>query len=179
MGLPLDESDEPNRFCIQLYHQTATQVDLSGKDVLEVSCGHGGGASYLVRTCTLAPTRGWTSTQPASPFCQKWHDLPGLDLVQGDAQNLPFPDQSFDAVINVEASHIYPDFERFLGEVARVLRPGGHFLYADFGNRDGIPAWEAALASLPMRLVSRRVIDDQVAARPAQEFAAVNGTDQS
>jgi len=91
MGLPLGESDEPNRFGIQLYHRTATQVDLGGKDVLEVSCGHGGGASYLVRTCTLGPTRGWTSTQPASPFCQKWHDLPGLDLVQGDAQNLPFP----------------------------------------------------------------------------------------
>ena len=72
------------------------------------------------------------------------------------------PDQSFDAVINVEASHIYPDFERFLGEAARVLRPGGHFLYADFGNREGIPAWEAALAASPMRLVSERVIDDQV-----------------
>jgi len=72
------------------------------------------------------------------------------------------PDRSFDAVIDVEASHFYPDFERFLGEVARVLRPGGHFRYADLGNRDGIPAWEAALASLPMRLVSRRVIDDQV-----------------
>jgi fatty-acid O-methyltransferase len=56
----------------------------------------------------------------------------GLDFVQGDAQNLHFPDQSFDAVINVEGSHIYPNFERFLGEVARVLRPGGHFLYADF-----------------------------------------------
>jgi ubiquinone/menaquinone biosynthesis C-methylase UbiE len=95
-------------------------------------------------------------------FCQKRHNLPGLDFVQGDAQNLPFPDQSFDAVINVEASHIYPDFERFLGEVARVLRPGGHFLYADFRNRDGIPAWEAALSASPMRLVSERVIDDQV-----------------
>jgi ubiquinone/menaquinone biosynthesis C-methylase UbiE len=45
--------------------------------------------------------------------------------VQGDAQNLPFPDQSFDAVINVEASHIYPEFERFVGEVARVLPPEG------------------------------------------------------
>ena len=50
MGLPLDESDEPNRYSIQLYHQTATQIDISGKDVLEVSCGHGGGASYLTRT---------------------------------------------------------------------------------------------------------------------------------
>ena len=50
MALPLAESDEPNRFHIQLYHRTATQVDLSGKRVLEVGCGHGGGASYLMRT---------------------------------------------------------------------------------------------------------------------------------
>ena len=50
MGLPLAASDEPNRYCIQLYHRTATQADLSGKQVLEVGSGHGGGASYLVRT---------------------------------------------------------------------------------------------------------------------------------
>jgi ubiquinone/menaquinone biosynthesis C-methylase UbiE len=95
-------------------------------------------------------------------FCQKRHNLPGLDFVQGDAQNLPFPDQSFDAVINVEASHIYPDFERFVGEVGRVLRPGGHFLYSDFRNRDGFPAWEAELAQPPLRLVSQRDISEHV-----------------
>src|SRR5262245_12580103 len=47
MGLPLAESDERNRVWIQLYHRVGAQVDLGGKDVLEVSCGHGGGASYL------------------------------------------------------------------------------------------------------------------------------------
>jgi hypothetical protein len=50
MAVPLDTTDEPNRFFIQLYHRTATQVDLTSKSVLEVSCGHGGGASYLART---------------------------------------------------------------------------------------------------------------------------------
>jgi hypothetical protein len=45
MALPLSASDEPNRFGIQLYHTTAAQVDLTGKRVLEVSCGAGGGAS--------------------------------------------------------------------------------------------------------------------------------------
>ena len=69
--------------------------------------------------------------------------------MQGDAQNLPFPDESFDAVINVEASHIYPNFERFLGEVARVLRPGGHFLYADFRNRDGLPRLGGGTSGTP------------------------------
>ena len=163
MGLPLDQTHEPNRFCIQLYHQTATQVDLTGKDVLEVSCGHGGGASYLVRTLHPGSYTGLDFNSAGITFCQKRHNLPGLDFVQGDAQNLPFPDQSFDAVINVEASHIYPDFERFLSEVARVLCPGRqHFLYADFRNRDGIPAGRQHSRRSQCGSFPNRVIDDQV-----------------
>src|ERR1700751_311175 len=49
MGLTLTASDEPNRYCVQLYHVTASQVNLTAKTVLEVSCGAGGGASYIVR----------------------------------------------------------------------------------------------------------------------------------
>jgi ubiquinone/menaquinone biosynthesis C-methylase UbiE len=36
-------------------------------------------------------------------LCRKRHNLPSLDFVRGDAENLPFPDQSFDAVINIES----------------------------------------------------------------------------
>ena len=125
---------------IQLYHRTATQADLSGKQVLEVSCGHGGGASYLVRTLHPASYTGLDLNPAGIDFCRKRHNLPGLDFVHGDAENLPFADQSFDAVINVEASHVYPHFPRFLAEVARVLRPGGHFLYADFRPRQTSPS---------------------------------------
>lgn len=41
MGIPLEPADEIDRHSIQLYHRTAAQIDLEGKDVLEVSCGHG------------------------------------------------------------------------------------------------------------------------------------------
>ena len=44
-ALNLSPADEPNRTSIQLYHHVATQVPLREKEVLEVSCGHGGGAS--------------------------------------------------------------------------------------------------------------------------------------
>jgi SAM-dependent methyltransferase len=86
----------------------------------------------------------------------------GLDFVQGDAENLQFPDGSFDAVINIESSAHYPRFDRFLAEAARVLRPKGHFLYADLRAAPDISAWEAALAGAPMRTVSRRDINAEV-----------------
>jgi ubiquinone/menaquinone biosynthesis C-methylase UbiE len=162
MALPLAASDEPNRFCIQQYHVTADQVDLSGKRVLEVGCGHGGGASYLMRTVQPASYTGLDLNPAGIALCRKKHNLPGLDFVQGDAENLPFPDQSFDVVLNIESSHCYPRFRRFLAEVARVLRPGGHFLYTDLRHRVSVAAWEAALADSPMRMLSQREINAEV-----------------
>lgn len=162
MGIPLASADEPNRACIQLYHHVATQVPLRGKNVLEISCGHGGGASYLTRT--LAP-QSYTALDlnPAGiRFCLERHQINGLKFVQGDAENLPFEPGTFDAVINVEASHCYPNFPRFLTEVARVLRPGGHFLYADFRFADGLVAWEKALAAAALRLQHTQNINAEV-----------------
>jgi SAM-dependent methyltransferase len=95
-------------------------------------------------------------------FCKKRHQASGLNFIQGDAQKLPFADNSLDAIINVEASHCYPDFTGFLNEVARVLRPGGHFLYADFRFRDDVSRWEAAIAAAPLRIVQTRDIREEV-----------------
>ncbi|PQM45859.1 fatty-acid O-methyltransferase Mtf2 [Mycobacterium talmoniae] len=163
MGLALDADDEPNRYCIQLYHSTATQADdLRGKRVLEVGCGHGGGASYLTRTLQPASYTGLDLNSAGIAFCQKRHNLPGLKFVQGDAEKLPFPDESFDAVINIESSVHYPHFPVFLTEVARVLSPGGHFLYADSRLTDGFAAWDEALANGPLRMLSQREINAEV-----------------
>jgi ubiquinone/menaquinone biosynthesis C-methylase UbiE len=64
-------------------------------------------------------------------FCQRRHKAPNLRFTVGDAEALPFPDESFDAVLNIESAHCYPDIDRFFAEVVRVLRPGGHLLFAD------------------------------------------------
>lgn len=162
MDLPLEASDEPNRAHINLYHRTATQVDLGGKQVLEVSCGHGGGASYLTRTLHPASCTGLDLNQAGIKLCKKRHRLPGLDFVRGDAENLPFDDESFDVVLNVEASHCYPHFRRFLAEVVRVLRPGRYFPYADLRPNNEIAAWEADLAATPLRQLSQRQINAEV-----------------
>jgi SAM-dependent methyltransferase len=168
MGVPLLPEDEPNRGCIQLYHHVATQVDLRGKVILEVSCGHGGGASYLTRTLQPAHYTALDLNAAGIQFCKTRHHVENLTFVQGDAESLPFADQTFDAVINVEASHCYPNLARFLAEVARVLRPGGHFLYADFRScqGDGVvsdcASWERVIAAAPLTMLQSRVIDREV-----------------
>lgn len=160
MGIPLTDQDEPNRYPIQLYHRTATQTSLAGKRVLEVGCGHGGGASYLTRTLAPASYVGLDLNQAAVDFCRQHHH--GLDFVQGDAQNLSFPSESFDAVVNVESSLHYPRFHDFLTEVTRILKPGGHFLYTDLRHYYDIQPWETALAAAPLHIVSQREINTEV-----------------
>lgn len=162
MNLALPTEDEPNRACIQLYHYVGAQVNFQGKNVLEVSCGHGGGASYLTRTLKPAKYIGLDLNPAGIEFCRKAHQVEGLEFVQGDAGKLPFPDGSFDAVINIEASHCYPDFPRFLSEVARVLVPGGYFLYADFRFSGGFETWESAMEHAPLKLKQSREISSKV-----------------
>lgn len=161
-GLPLSAEDEPDRGCIQLYHHVASQVELAGKEVLEVSCGHGGGASWITRAMKPRRYVGLELNPAGIAFCRSRHQVQGLKFVQGDAQNLPFGEGEFDAVINVEASHCYPDFGGFLAEVARVLRPGGHFLYTDFRFTDQLAEWDAAIANAPLDMVQARDISAEV-----------------
>jgi len=162
MALPLAESDEPNRFYIQLYHRIAAQADLEGKRVLEVGSGHGGGASYLARTMRPASYTGLDLNPAAIAFCRRRHHVPNLDFVHGNAEKLPFPDETFDAVVNVESSAAYPHFSRFLAEVARVLRPEGHFLYTDLRPRKNVGDWETAMADAPLRMLSQADINAEV-----------------
>jgi len=162
VNIPLRAGDEPNRACIQLYHHVAAQVAWRGKSVLEVSCGHGGGAAYLSRTFAPQHYTALDLNPAGIRFCRRRHQADGLVFFQGDAEHLPFEKDTFDLVINVEASHCYPSFPRFLAEVARVLRPGGHFLYADFRFEDRFAEWEQAIASAPLHLMHTRNINAEV-----------------
>lgn len=161
--IPLDAADEADRVYIQLYHRVAGAVALSGLDVLEMSCGRGGGSMYIRRYLKPRCMFGVDRAAEAIAFCQTHHVADGLAFVCGDAQAMPVADDSFDAVVNVEASHDYPDLNRFLAEVKRVLRPGGYLLYADFRKlRDG-PSWHQQLVASGLRVVEREDITADVA----------------
>jgi ubiquinone/menaquinone biosynthesis C-methylase UbiE len=128
---PSVASDDPERFGIALYDAVARGADLVGRDVLEVGCGRGGGTAFVFDQHRPRSMAGVDLSQRAIVRCRADHPRPGLRFVRGDAEKLPFADASFDAVLNVESCHCYPDVPRFLDEVHRVLRPGGVLLLAD------------------------------------------------
>jgi SAM-dependent methyltransferase len=160
--LPLDPSDEPERYCIQLYHRVAGAIDLAGKDVLEVSCGRGGGASYMRRYLGPRHVTAVDLSPSVIAFCRWVHRVAGLRFLQGDAEDLPIFEASVDAVVNVEASMCYGDVDRFLAEVRRVLKPGGHFLYADLRLADEVDALFASLRQCGLELLQYDDITAQV-----------------
>jgi len=128
----LDPKDEPNRYSIQLYHQLAAAVDLKDKSLLEIGSGRGGGLSYIAKNFPISSAMGVDLNQRASNFCNKYYNIKGLSFKQGDAQNLKIEDNTYDAIVNIESSHRYPNMNAFLGEVKRILKPGGYFLFSDF-----------------------------------------------
>ncbi len=62
-----------------------------------------------------------------------------VDLHVGDAQNLPFPDASFDTVVATLALCTIPDERRAVAEAARVLRPGGRLLLLEHVRSPVLP----------------------------------------
>lgn len=62
---------------------------------------------------------------------------PEIDFRQADAMNLPFKDNSFDAVTTSFGLRNIQDFDRALREFYRVLRPGGHLVVCEFSR----PTW--------------------------------------
>jgi ubiquinone/menaquinone biosynthesis C-methylase UbiE len=142
--------DEIERYPIQLYDYLAGLINIKDKKVLEVGCGRGGGSSYLTRYHKPASYHAIDLSDIAIEFCRSEYKIENLTHLQGDAQELPFDDNSFDVIINVESSHCYPDINKFFDEVSRVLKPGGHFLYTDLRNVTNIDYFRSCLAQSPL-----------------------------
>jgi ubiquinone/menaquinone biosynthesis C-methylase UbiE len=165
-GLKVDllPEEESNRYSIQLYHLLASSVDIGGKEIVEVGCGRGGGLSYITKKFSPSKALGIDLDKIAVSFGNKFYQYKNMSFLQGDAQHLPLENNSYDILINVESSHRYPDMEAFLGEVNRILRPGGYFLYTDFRYDYEMPEFEKLLGSCGLTILKQVLITDSVVA---------------
>jgi SAM-dependent methyltransferase len=95
--------------------------------LLDQGCGGG-------RLLPLFAELGWTvmgidESEDQLRVAQPRADAAGAELRQASATELPFEDESFDAVAAVLVSTDIEPWERLVSEAARVLRPGGRFVH--------------------------------------------------
>lgn len=158
----LNPLDETERFPIHLYHHVSTQIPLKGLKVLEVGSGRGGGASYIARYLMPASIIGIDISNNAINLSNDSYNIDNLNFVIGDSENIPFEDNYFDAVINIESSHCYPSLSNFMTEVSRVLRPGGHFLYCDLVIAKNLDTHLKELSSDSLKLINHTDITENI-----------------
>jgi len=167
--ITLEKKDESNRYSIQLYHQLAASTEIENKDIIEIGCGRGGGLSYITKNFHPATATGVDLDKLAISFSNNHYSMEGLSFVHGDAQNLSLENKSADVLFNVESSHRYPDMNAFLGEVYRILRNDGYFLFTDFRYDYEMEELEKDLASCGMNIISQKIINQEVVAALTQD----------
>jgi SAM-dependent methyltransferase len=91
--------------------------------VLDLGCGRGGVVELIWRNVKLA-----AGLDPDSPSLTG-HRAPGMPILQGVGEHLPFANGSFDLVVSVWVLEHLKEPLTVFREVGRVLRPGGHFVF--------------------------------------------------
>ena len=137
-------------------------------DVLDVGCGTGAVVELLHERYPEARYTGLDLT-PAMIDVAQAKGLPNCAFVVGDAEDLPFGDASFDAVISSNSFHHYPNPSAFFAGVARVLRPGGRLILRDYTSND-LVVWLMNTFELP---VTRLFGHGDVRVRRVSEFRAM------
>ena len=121
--------------------------------VLELGCGTGRmwkGHESLIHRCAALYLTDLSEAMTAAAREALGEEAP-LRFAAADIQDLPFPDHAFDAVIaNMMLYHV-PDLRKGLSEVRRVLKPGGSFYAATYGEHGIVEALCRILAPLGVR----------------------------
>lgn len=149
-------------------------ADYRGKRVLEVGSGMGAGLHFLSRVIDGAEMSGVDISKTAVDRANaRYARGKLLSYTVGDAESIPFDDGVFDVVVNVESSHLYPRVDGFLNEVARVLKPGGHFSMVDLFTDQKTTAFDKARSECGrLDWLAESDISSQVKASVRQRMAA-------
>jgi SAM-dependent methyltransferase len=97
-----------------------------GKDVLDAACGVGYGTAALGEAASQAT--GADVDEAAIAYARERYGGANVEFVVADLHDPPFDDESFDVVASFETIEHLSEPERFVGHVARMLRPGGIFV---------------------------------------------------
>lgn len=136
---------------------------LRGRQVLEIGCGRGVGVEILLSLGAAHVTGIDIDPEMIALAARRLaRHANHAQVMVGDAESLVFPDRSFDVVVEYGILHHVPRWQQAVGEIARVLKPGGHFYFEDL--------LRGLIASRPMQVLFDH---PQVSQFTSQEFFGV------
>ena len=117
-----------------VYHRPHAEVplfpdDVSGLDVIELGCGTGYVSSWLARRG--ARPVGIDNSEEQLKTARRLQQEHGVEfpLLHGNAEQVPYPDESFDLAVSEYGAAIWCDPYVWIPEAARLLRPGGRLAF--------------------------------------------------
>jgi SAM-dependent methyltransferase len=103
--------------------------DLHGKDAIELGCGTAYVSAWMARRGARVTGIDNSAAQlDTARRLQREHAL-SFPLLHGNAETVPLPDASFDFAISEYGACLWAEPERWIGEAARLLRPGGALVF--------------------------------------------------
>ena len=120
------DETEPGIVALHLKRYEFARPYCAGRQVLDAGCGVGYGTAFLAEAARRVV--GIDRSEEAIAYARTRYARPNVEFEVGDLLALPGPDDAFDAVCSFETIEHLADQDTFLGQVRRVLRPGGAFL---------------------------------------------------
>lgn len=95
-----------------------------GKAVLDIACGEGYGSAMLAEVA--ASVKGVDISREAVEHARRtYEEVPNLTFLEGNAADIPLPDESVDLVVSFETIEHHDRHVEMISEIRRVLRPDG------------------------------------------------------
>ncbi len=112
--------------------------DINYNKLLDVGCGTG----YLLNLLSDKKEAEYHGLDLSEGMLKQARakNIRGTTLVKGRSDELPYEDNYFDVVTCIQSFHHYPDSDKAMQEVYRVLKPGGIYILSDTGV-GGIGGW--------------------------------------
>jgi len=133
MGLGGPSTEEEHRLAREMLAISA------GDRVLDVACGPGNFSRDFGQAAHEGLVVGFDASETMLAVAVRETAAPNVAFVRGDARDLPFRDGCFDAVCCFAALYLIDDPLRALGEIVRVLAPGGRVALLSSCNRGPLP----------------------------------------
>jgi ubiquinone/menaquinone biosynthesis C-methylase UbiE len=121
-----------------------------GLDWLDAGCGNGAFTEEIQALTSPRRVAGLDPSPQQIDYARRRPNLSAVHFEVGDAQNLPFDSQSFDAAVMALVIAFIPDPARAVSELRRVVRPGG--LVATY-------MWDLPAHGVPLRPVYEALTD--------------------